>query len=84
MDDLNEGSSNTTTEFTIEWSQPNGGVDGYRVWVGSSDPYIPRTLAQTSYTVTDRQPATQYTVQVAAVVGDIESDRRSLDVTTSM
>ncbi len=70
-------------EFTVQWTKPDGGVGGYRVWVGSDDSYTTLGPDQTSHRVTSRQPATQYTVRVATVVGDIESEKRSLDITTS-
>ncbi len=83
MQDIQE---TTTTKFSIHWRQPDGGVGGYRVWVDNSGSYTPLPLDQRYYTVIGRQAATQYTVQVATVIesGYLESDRRSLNVTTSM
>ena len=72
-----------TNEFTVEWRKPDGGVDGYRVWVGTDDSYTTLQPDQTSYRVMNLDPATQYTVRIATVVGDIESEKSSLDVTTS-
>ncbi len=76
-------SGKTTSQFTVQWTRPDGDLDGYRLWVGSSGSYTSLGQDETSYRVTGRDPATQYRVQIAAVAGNTESVRRSLDVTTS-
>ncbi len=84
VESLVEASSGkTTSQFTVQWTRPAGDLDGYRLWVGSSDAYTFIEPNNNVYTVNNREPGTQYTVRVAAVVGNMESDRRSLDVTTS-
>lgn len=74
----------TTTSVSLNWTEPEGNAASYTVqWIAKGD-ILSNMTNETSFTIKDLIPGSQYNITVAAVANSLdEGERASVTTFTS-